>query len=70
MKAFRLVKGKTSLTTGTIERPIAALCNVAGTITVTWRYGATDVVTAVEGMVLDLFEVDSVTVTTGTWSFN
>jgi hypothetical protein len=71
MNAIQITKGKTSLTSASpaVTRPVMGFCNITGSITVTWRSGDTSVVAAVAGSLIDLYQVDSVVVTTGTWSF-
>ena len=67
--SFKLNKDKTSLIAGTVDSPVRGLCNLDGTITVTWKAGTTSVVAAVSGTVLDLYNCAAVDVTTGTWYF-
>ena len=70
MSVMKLVNGKTALIAGVVEAPVYAFCHLDGSITVTWRSGNTTVVPSTAGRKYDLEKVESVEVTTGTWSFN
>lgn len=68
--AFPLERGLNKLTTGVVVLPEALLCDIAGSLTVTWLDDTTSVELFVAGDTRDVKNrVKSISVTTGTFSF-
>lgn len=68
--AFPLERGLNKLTTGTVLIPEAILCDVDGSLTITWLDDTSSVELFVSGDTRDVKNrTKSIAVTTGTFSF-
>jgi len=67
MNSFPIQKGKTGLTTGTVEGVV--LCVEEGVLTVTWEAGGSDDVTVLAGQAVNLVNATSATIISGTFHY-
>jgi len=66
VQAMPLRKGKVNITSG-VHTPNLIYCVVDGTFTITWENGGTSPISMIEGATFALMDVESITITGGTF---